>query len=51
MRDEYGRAASAATWARRSFDAETIFMADVILRVDLTLAILSRRSLRLAMAN
>jgi hypothetical protein len=30
-------------------DAATIFMAEVIFRVDLTLTILSRRSLRLGM--
>jgi hypothetical protein len=45
MRSAYGRAASAADCARRSLLAATIFMADVILRVDLTLLIRARRSL------
>ncbi|CCG41533.1 hypothetical protein PHAMO_280067 [Magnetospirillum molischianum DSM 120] len=49
MRSAKGRAASAAVWARRSLEAATIFMAEVILRVDLTLVILSLRSLRLGM--
>ncbi len=50
MRSAYGRAASAWLCARRSLLAATIFMALVILRVDLTLLIRARRALRLAMA-
>jgi hypothetical protein len=42
-----GRAASACSWARRSLDAATIFMAEVILRVFFTLLMRTRRSLRL----
>src|SRR5262249_55275152 len=51
MRSAYGRAASACSCARRSFAAATIFMADVIFCVDLTLLILMRRSLRLGMCD
>src|SRR5690606_36075586 len=49
IRSAKGRAASACSWARRSFAAATIFMAEVIFCVDLTLLIRFRRSLRLAM--
>ena len=37
-----------ASWALRNFAAETIFMALVICRVELTDAILTRNSFRLA---
>src|SRR5437870_10943937 len=43
----YGRAANIASWARRSFAAETIFMALVICCVFLTERIRRRRSIRL----
>jgi len=45
----YGREASARSWARRSFAAETIFMAFVICCVFFTLRIRRRMSMRLAM--
>src|SRR3954466_13430394 len=48
MRSAYGRAASAAAWARRSFDAATICMALVIFCVALVEARRTRMSLRLA---
>ena len=50
MRSEKGRAASAASWARRSFAAATICMALVIFWVALTEAMRLRRSLRLGIA-
>src|SRR4051812_41371492 len=43
----YGRAASAASCARRSFDAATICCALVILRIDVTVAIRRRKEIRL----
>src|SRR5207244_12563559 len=46
---EYGRAASACSCARRSFAAETVFMALVICRVLTTLRILRRMSRTLGM--
>src|SRR5215469_5231363 len=45
MRAAYGRAASAAAWARRNFDAATICMALVIFCVALVAAMRLRRSL------
>ena len=50
MRSEKGRAASAASCARRSLDAATSFIAEVIFWVWRTLLMRTRRSLRLAMA-
>jgi hypothetical protein len=49
MRSANGRAASACSCARRSFAAATIFMAEVIFCVDLTLLMRTRSDLRLAM--
>jgi hypothetical protein len=49
MRIAYGRAASACCCARRNFDAATIFIADVIFCVDLTLAIRIRSAFKLGM--
>src|SRR6516164_1337982 len=45
-----GRACKARSWARRSFAAETIFMALVICRVFFTLRIRRRRSSTFAIA-
>ena len=45
---EYGRMAEIASWAFFNFEAETIFMADVICIVDETDAILFRISFKLA---
>src|SRR5690348_8751718 len=45
MRVEYGRAAVAFCWARRSFDAATMFSALVIFCVDLTEPMRSLRAL------
>src|SRR4051812_717965 len=50
MRSAYGRAASACACARRSFDAATIFMAEVIFCVDFTLLMRVRSAFRLGMA-
>ena len=47
----YGRAASAASCARRSFAAATICMARVILRVDTTLLIRVRSAFRVAIGT
>src|SRR5689334_14731950 len=51
MRSAKGRAASAATCARRSLEAATICMALVIFCVALVAAMRTRMSLRLAMSN
>src|SRR3569623_3220795 len=50
IRCAYGRPASAASCARRSFAAATIFIALVIFWVDLTDPILIFRALRLAIS-
>src|SRR3569623_3038957 len=50
IRCAYGRPASAASCARRSFAAATIFIALVIFWVDLTDPILLFRALRLAIS-
>ncbi len=50
MRSANGRAASAACWARRSFDAATICIALVIFCVALVAAMRTRMSLSEAMA-
>ena len=47
IRSAYGREASACCCARRSFDAATIFMAEVIFWVDFTLLMRVRRAFRL----
>src|SRR5215469_10845803 len=47
----YGRAASAAAWARRSFEAATICMALVIFWVALVAAMRTRMSLRLGISD
>ena len=49
MRSAKGRAASAADWARRSFDAATICIALVIFCVALVEAMRTRMSLSEAM--
>src|SRR5262245_22297028 len=51
IRSAKGRAASAATCARRSFEAATICMALVIFCVALVAVMRTRMSLRLAMSN
>jgi hypothetical protein len=47
----YGRAANTRSWARRSFAAETTFMALVICCVFFTERIRRRKSIRLGMKN
>jgi hypothetical protein len=51
MRSANGREASACSWARRSLDAATSFMALVILRVWRTEFIRARMSFRLGIAG
>ena len=51
IRSANGRAASAAIWARRSFDAATICIALVIFCVALVAAMRTRMSLREAMSS
>ena len=47
----YGRAAMVRSWARRSFAAETIFMALVICCMFLTLRMRRRMSIKLGIEN
>jgi hypothetical protein len=51
MRSAYGLEASACSWARRSLAAATIFIAEVIFCVDLTLVMRVLSSLRLGMPS
>jgi hypothetical protein len=51
MRVEYGRDASAFSCARRNLAAATIFMAEVIFCVDLTLLIRFFKSFKLAIGQ
>jgi hypothetical protein len=51
IRSAYGLAASACCCARRSFDAATIFMAEVIFCVDLTLLMRVRSAFRLGIGS